>query len=156
VRQQARRPWWEKARRFLNTHLGGRLWARKHPGARAPRLAVWTDAIWSASGRCDGRAYYSCWPLSLDVSRAGLDERPWENARWPSVDHLVDPITPNVVIETRLVNDMKTILGEGEFREVVGHLAHVLGVPSKRLSDEWCCTRSFGVPQRPDEPPLEK
>jgi hypothetical protein len=71
------------------------------------------------------------------------------------VDHVVDPATPFVVIETRVVNDMKTILDEAEFRNMIGHLAHVLGAPAKRLPDGWCCKRSYGVPQRPDEPPLQ-
>jgi hypothetical protein len=133
-------------------------WSKKHPNAQVPRKAEWRDAIWSALHRCDGRAYYSRLPLSLHTDLRGptANQRASESARWPSVDHVVNPATPEVVIETRVVNDMKTILDEGEFRKMIAHLAHVLSVVADRLPDNWCCVRSYGAPQQDDEPPLQK
>ena len=75
---------------------------------------------------------------------------------WPSVDHVEDPSVPNLVFETRLVNDMKTILTQEEFRKVIGHLAHVLSVQVGALADNWVCDRSYGVKQGTGEPPLPK
>ncbi len=132
------------------------LWKRKHRGVRAPTFSEWSDAIWSALRECDGRGYYSRLPLSLETGQwnPACGHQPWESARWPSVDHVVDPVTPKVVIEARVFNDMKSILDEEELRDAVSHLAHVLRVQPKPLPDSWCCRRSFGAPQPADEPPL--
>jgi hypothetical protein len=73
---------------------------------------------------------------------------------WPSVDHVNDPATPELVLEVRLVNDMKTILSPDEFRDAVGHLACALNVPVRRLPDDWTSKRSFAGPQATEEPPL--
>jgi hypothetical protein len=132
-------------------------WAKQHSGANVPTLAEWKNAIWLALCNSDGRARYSRWPLSLAPRpNTPATKRPWENPMWPSVDHLESPVVANVVIETRLVNDMKTILSENELRDVVGHLAHVLAISAKPLADDWRCKRSYGLPQGPNEPPLPK
>jgi len=66
-----------------------------------------------------------------------------------------DPATAETVLEIRLVNDMKTIMTEREFRSVIGHLAAVLNVQVQELQEGWQCDRSFAVEERPvDEPPL--
>lgn len=97
---------------------------------------------------CDGRGHFSRLPLSL---------KPWKPTawNWPSLDHMKDPATAETVLEIRLVNDMKTIMTEREFRSVIGHLAAVLNVQVQELQEGWQCDRSFAVEERPvDEPPL--
>ena len=116
---------------------------------QVPTRDDWRNAIWTAIDRCDnGRGHYSGLPLSLT---------PWEPTawNWPSLDHVKDPATPEVVLEIRLINDMKTIMTEVEFREVIGHLAAVLNVQAHKLSHNWRCGRSFAVEEPPaEEPPL--
>jgi hypothetical protein len=79
-----------------------------------------------------------------------------ENTAWnyPSVDHVEGPGVANVVLETRLVNDMKTIMCEKEFFAMVGHLAAVHEIEITKLSTNWKCLRSFAVEQKTDEPAL--
>jgi hypothetical protein len=72
---------------------------------------------------------------------------------WPSVDHLKAPNVVGVAIETRLVNDVKGIMTEEEFRGLISHLACAMNVtPREDLT--WQCGRSFAAPQPPSEPPL--
>jgi len=59
-----------------------------------------------------------------------------------------------VVIETRLINDMKTILSQTEFREVIAHLAVTLQIQPQQLPSDWKSNRSFAREQITDEPPL--
>lgn len=134
-----------------------RKWVAKQSLSRpVPSKRQWEQAIRAAVQASDGRGYYSRWPLSLDETRP--PPRPgqkWrETAMWPSVDHVVDPATAEVVIETRLVNGMKCVLDEEEFKNVLGHLAHVLAVPVRRLPDDWTCKRCFGIAQQDDEAPV--
>jgi hypothetical protein len=65
------------------------------------------------------------------------------------------PAVADVVLEVRLVNDMKTIMSEDEFRQMVGHLAVTLKTHPKELTKGWFCGRSFAIEEPPDtEPPL--
>jgi hypothetical protein len=126
-------------------------WAakRQKPIKQLPRRSEWREAILDALRLSGGRAYYSKFPLSLAPPRKNTD---WN---WPSVDHISGPEVAKVVIETRLVNDMKTITCEEEFRAIIGHLATVLGVEVKEVGDDWHCQRAFAIDERPDvEPPL--
>ena len=113
-----------------------------------PSRSEWREAILEAMKNCQGRGYYSGLQLSLAPPRKSTD---WN---WPSVDHLSDPGAAQVVLETRLVNDMKTIMSDEEFRTIVGHLAFVMAVPVVQLPENWSCRRSFAVEEQPDEPPL--
>jgi len=72
---------------------------------------------------------------------------------WPSVDHLKAPNIAEVTIETRLVNDVKGIMTEEEFKELISHLAFVMKItPQENVN--WQCGRSFAAPEPPREPPL--
>jgi hypothetical protein len=74
---------------------------------------------------------------------------------WPSVDHLKAPNVAEVAIETRLVNDVKGIMTEEEFRGLVSHLAFVMkGTPTPSENLNWQCGRSFAAPEPAGEPPL--
>jgi hypothetical protein len=69
------------------------------------------------------------------------------------VDHLKAPNVAEVAIETRLVNDVKGIMTEEEFRVLISHLAFVVKrTPRENLT--WQCGRSFAAPAPPSEPPL--
>ena len=144
----------EAWKRWLEARVTGCVrraaaWAakRQRPIDNLPSPPEWRNAILDALRSCEGRAHYSNFPLSL-VGRS----TDWN---WPSVDHVSSPPVAEVVIETRLVNDMKTITSEDEFRALVGHLAAVLKVPVKEISPDWRCRRSFAIEEPPDaEPPL--
>lgn len=73
---------------------------------------------------------------------------------WPSIEHLIDPATATVAVETRLVNDMATITSEAEFANLVGHLAKTMRIKGVRLDDDWHPNRNFAIEQPDDEPPL--
>jgi hypothetical protein len=49
---------------------------------------------------------------------------------------------------------MKTIMSEGEFREMVGHLAAQFGIQPTKLGANWSCRRSFALDQPDEEPAL--
>jgi hypothetical protein len=100
----------------------------------------------------DESMWGSCSALATTLERSPpLKETDWN---WPSIDHLKDAGTAEVAIETRLVNDMKTIMSEKEFGEMVAHLAQALKVTAQRLPPDWRCERSFAVKQKVDEPPI--
>ncbi len=123
-------------------------WA-KQPGncdERLPRRVDWRDAIRKALNSSDGYGYYSKLPLSL----CDVECTAWN---YPSVDHVNGPGVANVVLETRLINDMKTIMDEEEFFAMVGHLAAVHEIKIDKMPD-WKCRRSFAVKQKTDEPAL--
>ena len=72
----------------------------------------------------------------------------------PSIEHLVDPKNhDDVVVETRVINDMRSILSEREFWQVIEHL-FVVGVQKgeikapfgKRLPKAWSPKRHFIKP----------
>jgi hypothetical protein len=126
-------------------------WAakRQKPIDQLPPPLKWRKAILDALRSSEGHADYSKFPLSLAAPRKNTD---WN---WPSVDHVSGPEVAKVVLETRLVNDMKTITSEEEFRAIIGHLAAVLGVAVKEIGNDWQCRRSFAIEEPPDaEPPL--
>lgn len=127
-----------------------RTWKEKRrdtsPVAGEPE---WRDALLKAIKDSDGRGRYSRLPLSLTHEKGNTA------AMWPSVEHLDDPATPNLALETRLVNDMKTIMSEDELKEMVGHLAAVQRIQPREVADSWEPGRSFAVEQpSDDEPPL--
>jgi hypothetical protein len=124
-------------------------WARtqRTPPQRLPTASEWRGAIVKALCSSDGRGYYSHFFLSVEPSRG---ETAWD---WPSVDHRGGPASTDVVLETRLVNDMKTIMSEAEFLELIGHIAAVRKVEVRPRYD-WSCQRSFAKEQSADEPPL--
>lgn len=113
-----------------------------------PSSAQWRAAIVAAVQQSNGFGHYSKLELSLAPPRKSKD---WN---WPSIDHLQNPRVAEVVLETRLVNDMKTIMSEKEFREMVGHLATTLSVNVDRLPTGWGCRRAFAAEQPDEEPPL--
>jgi hypothetical protein len=129
-------------------HRRAKEWASKNnrSNAQLPSLKEWKKQILSAVEKSNGWGHYSQWPLRLD--KASSD---WS---YPSVDHCVDPGTAAVVIETRLVNDMKAIMSPKEFREMIGHLAAKLKIDVTELPATWRCDRSFAGPQKVDEPAL--
>jgi len=73
---------------------------------------------------------------------------------WPSVDHVLNPATAEVVLETRVVNDMKTIMDKGEFKIVIGHLAAQLSIEARLLDASWSPKRGYWREQPDTEPPL--
>jgi Zn-dependent protease with chaperone function len=113
-----------------------------------PTPPQWREAIALAMATSQGLGYYSKLPLSLAPP---LKSTHWN---WPSVDHIRGPGVAEVVLETRLVNDMKTIMSKDEFLAVVGHIAAVHAVTAAELPKGWSCRRAFAVEEQPDEPPL--
>jgi hypothetical protein len=74
------------------------------------------------------------------------------DSMYPSVEHLTGKENrEDVVVETRIVNDMKSHLTEKEFWQLIGHLSSVdvegrkIGMPlaSNRLPDDWRPERNF-------------
>ena len=125
-------------------------WAEKR-GISAddlPTPAQWRVAINAAVEQCLGFGHYSKLELSLAAPRTCTD---WN---WPSIEHLEGPGVAAVAIETRLVNDMKTIMSEPEFRAMIGHLSAVLSITAGSLPTGWGCHRSFAAEQPDEEPPL--
>ena len=117
-----------------------RKWiAKRGLKKRAPTKEEWRWAIVEAITKSEGLFHYSKWPMSL--KRQGL--RDSSSPMWPSLDHAKDPATINVKIESRLVNDMKNILKEEEFRRIVGHLAVTMGAKKKRIFDMPQLSRSY-------------
>ena len=112
-----------------------------------PTTAEWRQAIVAAVHRSRGRGAYSDFPLSMASPRQNTD---WN---WPSVDHLRTPNVAEVAIETRLVNDVKGIMTEEEFCNLIAHLAFVMKLAPHENSG-WQCGRSFTGPEPLSEPPL--
>jgi hypothetical protein len=127
-------------------------WAEKR-GISAddlPTPVEWRTAIVSAIEHSAGIGHYSKLRLSLAAPRKNTD---WN---WPSIEHLEGPGVATLALETRLVNDMKTIMSEVEFRAMIGHLAATLAVSASSLQGDWNCRGSFAVEQPDDEPALPK
>lgn len=118
---------------------------RKSP-AKPPGLAEFRRAILGAMSRSNGRAYFSHFPLSLAVSSG--------HPCHPSVEHLDGVESTNVVLETRMVNDMKSIMDEKEFIDLIGHMSSELKIAARKLDDSWRPARDFAGPAEIDEPPL--
>jgi hypothetical protein len=83
---------------------------------------------------------------------------------YPSVEHLVEPTNHReAVVETRIVNDMKSHLSENEFWRMVEHL-FVVGVEKgkirapfgKRLPKGWSPAKHYKKPALPIETALEE
>lgn len=113
-----------------------------------PTPPQWREAIVLAMAASQGLGYYSKLPLSLAPP---LKSTHWN---WPSIDHVRGPNVAEVALETRLVNDMKTIMSKDEFLAVVGHITAVHAIPVTALPEGWSCLRAFAVEEQPDEPPL--
>jgi len=140
---------WEKwiKNKVASCMKRARKWKRSD--GSLPSASEWRQAIRSALWESNGYAHYSRLPLSLSPSTAVSTD--WN---YPSVDHCISPGIAEVVIETRLVNDMKTIMSPQEFLEVIGHLAATPQVEVKTLPPDWHCDRSFARPQKFHEPAL--
>jgi hypothetical protein len=124
-------------------------WVRDHGRSLLlrPGAGEWRQAILAALKKSEGCGAFSRFALSMAPPRKSTD---WN---WPSVDHLKAPNVAEVAIETRLVNDVKGIMTEEEFRSLIGHLAVAMNViPRENL--DWRCGRSFAAPEPPSEPPL--
>jgi hypothetical protein len=138
---------WVKGK-VANCDSRAKKWA-KQPGNRDERLPTrmeWREAINKALVSSGGYGYYSKLPLSL----CNVKCTDWN---YPSVDHVNGPGVARVVLETRLINDMKTIMDEEEFFSMVGHLAAVHEIKIGKMPD-WKCRRSFAAKQKSDEPAL--
>lgn len=136
----------KKWRKWLDGQAS-RCFKRAKKWSGASTREQWRQAIYRAlRENRGGTGHYSGFPLSLDLTP------PWTHALWPSVDHVKDPGTVKVVLETRLVNDMKTILDEGEFRNVVAHLTKRLRLTPELLASSWQPKRDYAKPQKKDEP----
>lgn len=88
------------------------------------------------------RGHYSDLLLDPDL--------PPTHALYPSIEHVTFPKQhAETVVETRIVNDMKSILSEGEFWHAIEHL-FVVGVDQKKIKspikrrDVWAPARHFG------------
>ncbi len=88
------------------------------------------------------RGYFSGFPL--DPKCLSTD------SMYPSVEHLAGRKNPDVVVETRIVNDMKSHLSEKEFWQLIGHLflvgsagGKVVPPAGKRLPGKWRPQRQF-------------
>jgi len=96
----------------------------------------WREAVVCSLNKMpDNRAHFSKLPLSL--------KREATDPLYPSADHLENPENFHLVLETRLVNDMKTILTESEFKKVLAHLVWALKIKSRKLPENWQCQRDF-------------
>jgi hypothetical protein len=86
------------------------------------------------------RGYYSGLALNPELSPA--------HPMYPSHDHTTFPRDHDkMVVDVRIVNDMKTILTEKEFWQMVGHL-YAVGVEkgkitSERIMEGWSPERSY-------------
>jgi hypothetical protein len=124
-------------------------WLKKRRSRRQkPSRKDWRMAILLAIATCDGRGHYSKLPLTLNHSDGPT------HSMWPSVEHLKDPATAEVALETRLVNDMATIMNEAEFVKMLAHLSVVMNIRPNLLTDDWHPMRSFSAKQDEEEPPL--
>jgi hypothetical protein len=89
------------------------------------------------------RGYFSDLVLDPDLEPS--------NSMYPSVEHLVDRENHNeTVVETRIVNDMKSHLSEDEFWRIIEHLFNVgmkkgkIKPPfGKRLPRKWSPDRHY-------------
>ena len=89
------------------------------------------------------RGYYSNLSLNPNLPR--------ESAMYPSHDHLSFPKDDGeMVIDCRVINDMKSILTETEFWSVIEHIYAVGRSKGKisnkipvRLNDDWKPSRNF-------------
>jgi hypothetical protein len=89
------------------------------------------------------RGYLSDLPLDPSL--------PWQHSLYPSIEHLSGPSDQtDLVVETRIVNDMKSHLTEAEFWSVIEHLyavgltkGRIKAQPPQRLGDCWKPARSF-------------
>ena len=101
-----------------------------------------------AAERClatDGtvRGYYSDLPLDPSL--------PESHSLYPSIEHLNSPTDhSNLVVEARIINDMKNHLSEAEFWQVVEHLYAIgqhkghIPIPTARtLPTAWSPTRHY-------------
>jgi hypothetical protein len=99
------------------------------------------------------RGYFSDLLLRPDIEMT--------NSMYPSLEHLVDPKNhAEAVVEARIINDMKSHLGEDEFWQVIEHL-FIVGVTKgkivapfgKRLPRGWSPRRHYKKSELDVQPP---
>jgi hypothetical protein len=101
-------------------------------------IRFWRENVVNALCRIeDGKASYSKIPLNIDSKKK--DKHPL----YPSVDHVDGPKGIKIEIETRLVNDMKSILDIGEFKELVAQLVLTMETGQSYLKAGWEPKRTF-------------
>jgi len=150
VRKQDAESQWREwiETKVSNCDRRAKAWARDRGNTPVPTRNQWAKAIWKSLLDSKGFGYYSKFPLSL----LEKENTHWS---WPSVDHVSSLDETKVVIEVRLVNDMKTIMTQQEFRDMIGHLACTGKIKIKKVKNNWSCKRSFKGSEKPtQEPPL--
>ena len=99
-------------------------------------VPVWRDAVMTALHQNESNRYhYSHFPAALHEDKG--------HPMYPSLDHVNGPLYKALVLESRLVNDMKTIMSETEFSTMVGHLATTMKPDLCRQSDDWRCKGTY-------------
>jgi hypothetical protein len=114
---------------------------RLRGGKNGPDAATWRGAIVNALRASRGRGEYS--KITLKLKRKEYLRQPWIHPFYPLVDHNSDLSSCDIVVETRLVNDMKSLLSPEEFKKTVGHLSATMGVQAKRFNTQWCPDKHF-------------
>lgn len=129
---------WQKwlKNRANSCHQRAKKFVKKHGGQYSLTASDWKEEIHKALLSCNGVGCYSKLPLSLN-------DKQETHPMWPSVDHLRDDLTPKVAIDTRVINDMKTILSEQEFKDIVSHLFIKMELEAKALTDNWRPGRDY-------------
>ena len=126
------------------------MWCKRGPHGRGGRKK---DALLKCLKSGHVRGYFSDIVLRPDL--------PTTDSMYPSLDHLSDPMNhANAVVETRIINDMKSHLSETEFWKVIEHL-FIVGVEKKkitapygkRLPRGWSPVRHY-VKKEPHESPM--
>jgi len=142
-----RTAWREWAsRRVTSCRLRADKWL-KGTGRNPPSAEAWRRAVLEALTRePEGRGIYSGFEMTLKGRKP-------TDALYPSIEHLVDPATPQLALEARVVNDMVNIMSRDEFLRLVGHISAANEVPAK-LEPNWAPTRNFAKEQGNEEPPL--
>jgi hypothetical protein len=85
---------------------------------------VWRKAVVGALEKSNGRFHYS----GLKIPPLRSIPHGSDDPLWPSIDHVEGRRDMNLAVETRIVNDMKSLLSESEFKTVIGHLAASMNV----------------------------
>jgi|GEM_PF-5408272 len=132
--EEAWRKWLDN--RAKGCHRRAKKFIKKYGGQYSLTASDWKVEIHKALQSTDGIGIYSQLPLSLNDKKE-------THPMWPSVDHLSDDLTPKVAIDTRVINDMKTILSEQEFKDIVSHLFTKMKLEVKALEDTWRPKRDY-------------
>ncbi|MCK4644033.1 hypothetical protein KAU32_10425 [bacterium] len=98
-------------------------------------LLQWREAVLKALKESKGKGRYS--QFDLDITRK------CKHPLYPSIEHLEGLHTPKLAVETRIVNDMKSILAEREFFDIISHISFVNGIRPRAIKEEIKLSRSF-------------